>query len=156
MFNRDSEIVTCSRFVNCELWICDMNSTLGSVVPLAMFIITIQTGFGKIESCKLNLTSKTYLGQGLPNILKVWKRKNHFLDFRVSWREDCTGWLCDGRCELLSLVGNLRSHLTCLHTHCTLHTLVNTHCLALDLANSWNGKLEIHSLQIWRFLFSSL
>ena len=38
MLNRDSEIVTCSRFVNCELWSCDMNSTLGSVVPLAMFL----------------------------------------------------------------------------------------------------------------------
>ena len=122
MLNRDSEIVTYSRFVNCKLWICDMNSTLGSVVPLAMFIIIIQTGFGKMKSCKLNLTSKTYFGQGLANILKVWKCKNHFLDFRVSWREDCTGWLCDGRCELLSLVGNLRSHLTCLHTHYTLHT----------------------------------
>ena len=36
MLNRDSEIV-CSRFLNCELWSCDMNSTLGSVVPLAMF-----------------------------------------------------------------------------------------------------------------------
>ena len=88
-----------------------------------------------MTSCKLNLTSKTYFGRGLANILKVWKCKNHFLDFRVSWREDCTGWLCDGRCELLSLVGNLRFHLTCLHTHCTLHTLVYTHCLALDLAN---------------------
>ena len=95
-----------------------------------------------MTSCKLNLTSKTYFGQGLANILKVWKCKNHFLDFRVSWREDCTGWLCDGRCELLSLVGNLRSHLTCLHTHYTPHTthytphtLVCTHCLALHLAN---------------------
>ena len=38
MLNRDSEIVYCSRFVNCELWSCDMNSTLGSVVPLAMFL----------------------------------------------------------------------------------------------------------------------
>ena len=74
-----------------------------------------------MTSCKLNLTSKTYFGQGLANILKVWKCKNHFLDFRVSWREDCTGWLCDGRCELLSLVGNLRSHLTCLHTPHTTH-----------------------------------
>ena len=37
MLNRDSEIVICSRFMNCELWSCDMNSTLGSVVPLAMF-----------------------------------------------------------------------------------------------------------------------
>ena len=37
MLNRDSEFVICSRFVNCELWSCDMNSTLGSVVPLAMF-----------------------------------------------------------------------------------------------------------------------
>ena len=39
MLNRDSEIVICSRFVNCELWSCDMNSTLGSVVPLAMFFV---------------------------------------------------------------------------------------------------------------------
>ena len=38
MLNRDSEIVICSRFVSCELRSCDMNSTLGSVVPLAMFI----------------------------------------------------------------------------------------------------------------------
>ena len=38
MLNWDSEIVICSRFVNCELWPCDMNSTLGSVVPLAMFL----------------------------------------------------------------------------------------------------------------------
>ena len=38
MLNRDSEIVIRSRFVNCELWSCDMNSTLGSVVPLAMFL----------------------------------------------------------------------------------------------------------------------
>ena len=39
MLKRDSEIVQeiCSRFVNCELWSCDMNSTLGSVVPLAIF-----------------------------------------------------------------------------------------------------------------------
>ena len=41
MLNRDSEIVICSKFVNCELWSCDMNSTLGSVVPLAMFIYYI-------------------------------------------------------------------------------------------------------------------
>ena len=27
-----------SRFMNCELWTCDMNLTLGSVVPLAMFL----------------------------------------------------------------------------------------------------------------------
>ena len=33
MLNRDSEIVICFRFVN-----CDLNSTLGSVVPLAMFL----------------------------------------------------------------------------------------------------------------------
>ena len=31
--NRDSEIVICFRFVN-----SDLNSTLGSVVPLAMFL----------------------------------------------------------------------------------------------------------------------
>ena len=37
MFNRDSEIMTCSRFVNYELWSCRMNSTLGSILPLAMF-----------------------------------------------------------------------------------------------------------------------
>ena len=37
MPSRDSEIVICSRSVSCELWSCDMNSTLGSVVPLAMF-----------------------------------------------------------------------------------------------------------------------
>ena len=37
MLNRNYEIVICSRFVNCELWSCDMNSTLGSAVPLAMF-----------------------------------------------------------------------------------------------------------------------
>ena len=37
MLNRTSKIVICSRFVNCKLWSCDMNSTLGSVVPLAMF-----------------------------------------------------------------------------------------------------------------------
>ena len=80
-----------------------------------------------MTSCKLNLKSKTYFGQGLANLLKVWKCKNHFLDFRVSWREDCTGWLCDGRCELLSLVGNLRSHLTCLHTpHTTHYTCLHT------------------------------
>ena len=35
--NRDSGIVIGSRFVNCELSSCDMNSTLGSVLPLAMF-----------------------------------------------------------------------------------------------------------------------
>ena len=39
MLNRNSELVICSRFVNCVLWSCDMNSTLGSVVPLAMFMI---------------------------------------------------------------------------------------------------------------------
>ena len=33
----DSEIVIWSIFVNCELWTCDMNSTIGSVVPLAIF-----------------------------------------------------------------------------------------------------------------------
>ena len=38
MLNRYSEIVICSRFLNCELWSCDMNSALGSVVPLAMFL----------------------------------------------------------------------------------------------------------------------
>ena len=37
MLNRDFEIVICSSFVNCALRSCDMNSTLGSVVPLAMF-----------------------------------------------------------------------------------------------------------------------
>ena len=37
ILNRNSEIVICSRFVNRELWSCNMNSTLGSVVPLAMF-----------------------------------------------------------------------------------------------------------------------
>ena len=36
--NRDSEIVICSIFVGCELRSCDTNSTLGSIVPLAMFI----------------------------------------------------------------------------------------------------------------------
>ena len=36
MLNRGSEII-CSRFVNCEPSSCNMNSTLGSVVPLAMF-----------------------------------------------------------------------------------------------------------------------
>ena len=41
MLNRYSEIEICSRFVNCELWSCDMNSALGSVVPLAMFIFMI-------------------------------------------------------------------------------------------------------------------
>ena len=40
MLNRDFEIVTCSSFVNSALWSCDMNSTLGSVVPLAMFGLT--------------------------------------------------------------------------------------------------------------------
>ena len=47
MLNRDSEIVICSRFLSCELWSCDMNSTLGSVVPLAMFFLIcmgIQSG----------------------------------------------------------------------------------------------------------------
>ena len=39
MLNRDSDIVICSRLVNCELWSCDLNSTLGSVVPLAMFFL---------------------------------------------------------------------------------------------------------------------
>ena len=37
MLYRDSKIVICSIFVNCELLSCDMNSTLGPVVPLAMF-----------------------------------------------------------------------------------------------------------------------
>ena len=41
MLNRDFGIMICSRFVNCELWSCDMNSTLGSVVPLAMFIFRV-------------------------------------------------------------------------------------------------------------------
>ena len=41
MLIEDSEIVICPRFVNCELWSCDMNSTLGSVVPLAMFILLL-------------------------------------------------------------------------------------------------------------------
>ena len=44
MLNRDSEIVICSRFVNCELWSCDMNSTLGSIVPLAMLLIMHPVG----------------------------------------------------------------------------------------------------------------
>ena len=35
---RDSEIVICSRFVNCELGSCDMNSILGSIVPLCLAI----------------------------------------------------------------------------------------------------------------------
>ena len=39
ILNRNSEIVICSRFVNRELRSCNMNSTLGSVVPLAMFLI---------------------------------------------------------------------------------------------------------------------
>ena len=38
MLNQDSEIVICSSFVSCALLSCDMNSTLGSVVPLAMFV----------------------------------------------------------------------------------------------------------------------
>ena len=37
MLNRDSAIVR-NMFKICELWSCDMNSTLGSVVPLAMFL----------------------------------------------------------------------------------------------------------------------
>ena len=41
MLNRDSEIVICSRVVNCELWSCAVNSTLGSVVPSAMFCFFI-------------------------------------------------------------------------------------------------------------------
>ena len=39
MLNWDFEIVTCSSFVNCALWSCDINSTLGSVVPLALFLV---------------------------------------------------------------------------------------------------------------------
>ena len=40
LHNRDSEIVICPRFVNCDLVIY-MNSSLGSVVPLAMFSLKI-------------------------------------------------------------------------------------------------------------------
>ena len=43
MLNQDFEIVICSRFVNGELLSCDMNSTVGSVVPLAMFEQTISS-----------------------------------------------------------------------------------------------------------------
>ena len=42
MLSRDSEIVICSRFVNGELWSCDMNSTLWSVVRLAMFLLVVE------------------------------------------------------------------------------------------------------------------
>ena len=39
MLKLDSGIVVCSRFVN-----CDMNSTLGSVVPLAIFTSSLTAG----------------------------------------------------------------------------------------------------------------
>ena len=41
MLNRDSEFVICSKLVICELLSCDVNSTLGSVVPLAMFLKSV-------------------------------------------------------------------------------------------------------------------
>ena len=44
MLNRDFEIVTCSSFVKSALWSCDMNSTLGYVVPLAMLLIMYPVG----------------------------------------------------------------------------------------------------------------
>ena len=44
MLNQDSEIVICSSFVSCALLSCDMNSTLGSVVPLAMFVVVVPKG----------------------------------------------------------------------------------------------------------------
>ena len=39
MPNRDSDIVLRSRFVYCELWTCNKNSILGSVVPWQCFFL---------------------------------------------------------------------------------------------------------------------
>ena len=50
MLNRHFGIVICSRFVNCELWSFDMNSTLGSVVPFAMFLWLPPLGFCSKQS----------------------------------------------------------------------------------------------------------
>ena len=55
MLNRDSEIVVCLRFVN-----CDMNSTLGSGVPLAMFLHTPFVSSGQVFS------PRVYTSQGVP------------------------------------------------------------------------------------------
>ena len=45
MFGWDFEVDTCSRFWRCliKIWVrtCNMNSTLGSVVPLAMFFFRV-------------------------------------------------------------------------------------------------------------------
>ena len=73
MLNRDSEIVICSRLVNCELWFCDMNSTLGSVVPLAMFY-----------------------NKDFPSIHMIWYRRQHFLNKPMTVRAATWGqsWSC--------------------------------------------------------------
>ena len=54
MFGWDFEVNAYSRFWNwnlikiCELWTCNMNSTLGSVVSLAMFFLLVNKFCGYI------------------------------------------------------------------------------------------------------------
>ena len=87
IFNRDSEIVLCSRFVNCELWSCDVNSTLGSVVPLAMFFLA--TSFIKHQNrSKVELKISLYLFSSVEDILCIIL-SIHFL--KLSLPEN--GWI---------------------------------------------------------------
>ena len=72
MLNRDYEIVICSRFVNCELWSCDMNSTLGSVVPLAMFIIILMNlVMIPDQGCPM-LTQDVVSANTLPTVCRIY------------------------------------------------------------------------------------
>ena len=88
--------------------------------------------------------------------IKVWDCKNEFLGFWAALLSDFLT-LDTNCCHLLGIFDP--TWLVCTHTtHHTLHTTHHTHLFvhtALPYiwpTNSWNGKLEIHSLQICRFL----
>jgi len=102
MLNRDSKIVICSRFVNCELWSCDMNSTLGSVVPLAMFVVLPEEGtFHRLIFHAARRTNSDSIAM-LPDICIAPFRKSCLLQMAVY-----------AHCRSLSD----RSFLSCKRTH---------------------------------------
>ena len=94
MLNQDSEIVICSRFVNCDRWSCDKNSTLGSVVPLAMFIYFIfQTWYlwRKFSAQELFCQNMPALNWKVFQLLCRWRR------WCICWRP-WTWWSSCWRC----------------------------------------------------------
>ena len=72
MLNRYSEIVIRSRFVYCELWTCSKNSTLGSVVPLAMLIIILMNlVMIPDQGCSM-LTQDVVSANTLPTVCRIY------------------------------------------------------------------------------------